>query len=132
PTAPPPGNYSASEDDAGFSVNLLAGASDPDASDVLSVSGLTLVSGDAAGITPSGNSLAVNPAAYNYLAVGENVVIVYSYDIIDGHGGSVPQTATITITGVNDTPTAVNDSYSTSEDEMVSGNVLANDSDPDT
>ncbi|WP_153435880.1 cadherin-like domain-containing protein, partial [Sinorhizobium saheli] len=32
-------------------------------------------------------------------------VISYSYNIVDGHGGSVAQTATITITGSNDQPT---------------------------
>ncbi len=46
---------------------LLAGASDIDVGDVLSVSGLALQSGNAAGITISGNSLSINPAAYNYL-----------------------------------------------------------------
>ena len=38
-----------SEDDAIFNVDLLAGATDPDASDVLNVSALTLTSGDASG-----------------------------------------------------------------------------------
>src|SRR5262249_56574626 len=59
---------SATEDDAAFSVDLLEHASDPDSSDTLHVSGLTWVSGDATGITPAGDSLDVDPAAYNYLA----------------------------------------------------------------
>ncbi|ASY57959.1 cadherin-like domain-containing protein [Sinorhizobium sp. CCBAU 05631] len=95
---------SASEDEAGFSVDLLAGASDADASDVLNVSGLTLTGGDASGVTVNGDGLSVDPSAYNYLAVGETAVITYSYDVIDGHGGSVAQTATITIEGANDAP----------------------------
>ncbi|WP_048657433.1 beta strand repeat-containing protein [Sinorhizobium fredii] len=95
------------EDEAGFSVDLLAGASDADASDVLHVAGLTLTGGDASGVTVDGDGLSVDPSAYNYLAVGETAVITYSYNIVDGHGGAVAQTATITITGSNDQPDGV-------------------------
>ena len=35
---------------------------------------------------------------FDYLAVGESEVITYSYNVVDGEGGSVAQTATITIT----------------------------------
>ena len=94
-----------SEDAAGFTVDLLAGASDADSSDVLNVSNLSVTGGDASGVTVNGNSLTVDPNAYNSLAVGESEVITYSYDIIDGHtGGTVSQTATITVTGTNDAP----------------------------
>ena len=96
---------SVTEDDASFSVDLLAGASDVDTSDSLSVSGLTVTGGDASGITVSGNSLSVDPAAYNSLSVGESEIITYSYSVTDGNGGAVPQTATVTITGTNDAPT---------------------------
>ncbi len=101
----------ASEDDAVFAVDFLAGATDPDASDTLDVSGLTLTGGDASGVTVSvdGNSLSVDPTAYNALAFGESEVITYSYAVADGNGGSVTQSATITITGENDAPTAVDD-----------------------
>ncbi|MBU2984233.1 retention module-containing protein, partial [Saccharophagus degradans] len=95
----------ASEDDAAYSLDLLTNASDADGSDTLNVNNLTLVSGDASGITVSGNSLSIDPNAYNALATGESEVITYSYDVEDGNGGSVAQTATITITGSNDAPT---------------------------
>ncbi|WP_037471413.1 VCBS domain-containing protein, partial [Sinorhizobium fredii] len=80
------------------------GASDADASDVLHVAGLTLTGGDASGVIIDGDGLSVDPSAYDYLAVGETAVITYSYDIVDGHGGAVAQTAAITITGANDAP----------------------------
>ena len=38
---------------------------------------------------------------------------------------------TITVTGVNDAPVAVNDTASTPEDTAVSGTVLGNDTDVD-
>ena len=119
------------EDAAGFGINLLQGASDPDTSDTLNVSGLTLTSGDASGITVAANSLTVDPSAYNDLALGQSELIIYTYSVVDGHGGSVPQTASITITGENDAPEAVDDSDSTSENTSVVVAVLANDSDPD-
>ena len=124
------------EDDMAFSVDMLAGASDPDTSDVLNVdaASLMLVSGNAAGVTVNGNSLDVDPSAYNYLAVGESAIIVYSYNIIDGNGGSVAQTATITITGENDAPvvSAAVTAGSTEDDMAFSVDLLENASDPDT
>ena len=94
----------ADEDDANFSVDLLTGASDVDASDTLSVTGLSVTGGDATGITLNGNSLDVDTSAYQYLADGESEVVTYSYTVSDGNGGSVAQTATVTITGTNDAP----------------------------
>ncbi|WP_303494894.1 hypothetical protein, partial [Saccharophagus degradans] len=64
----------ASEDDAAYSLDLLTNASDADSSDTLNVNNLTLVSGDASGITVSGNSLSIDPNTYNALAVGESEV----------------------------------------------------------
>ena len=121
------------EDDAPFVVDLLAGASDPDTSDVLNVSGLTLDSGVASGITVSvdGNSVNVDPSAYNHLAVGESEVVTYSYLVDDGNGGTVPQTATITIEGRNDAPEAADDTASVNEDSAITIDVLFNDGDVD-
>ena len=49
----------------------------------------------------------------------------------DGNGGQDTATVSVTISPVNDPPTAVDDSASTNEDTAVSVDVLANDSDPD-
>ncbi|MEQ9069212.1 MAG: Calx-beta domain-containing protein, partial [Gimesia chilikensis] len=93
------------ENDDSYSLNLLSGAADVDVTDTLSVAGLTLVSGDASGITDNGTTLGVDPSVYNSLAAGETEVITYNYNIVDGNGGVVAQTLTITIIGINDTPT---------------------------
>ena len=127
----------ATEDDGSFSLDLLTNASDPDTTDVLNVSGLVLDSGDDSGITVNGNSLDIDPSAYNYLAVGESAVITYTYNVIDGEGGSVAQTATVTITGVNDAPIAQPDAVDVNKEQVFNGDVFANngsgvDSDPDT
>ncbi|WP_322978515.1 retention module-containing protein [Pseudomonas sp. C11] len=93
------------EDASALQVDLLANASDVDTSDVLSVTNVQLVgSGDTSGVTVSGNSLQVNPNAYNYLAAGQELKLTYSYDVIDGNGGVTPTTVTLTIEGRNDAP----------------------------
>ncbi|PIE10282.1 MAG: hypothetical protein CSA70_11900, partial [Rhodobacterales bacterium] len=89
----------ASEQDAAFTLDLLDGTDDVDASDVLTVSNLTFLSGDDSGVTLVGNALSVNPSAYGALNAGDSEVITYSYDVVDGNGGVVTQTATVTIQG---------------------------------
>jgi len=98
-------SQTASEDDAAFTLDLLDGSSDIDG-DSLSVANLTLLSGDDSGITLSDDGLTidVDPSAYTALGAGDAAVITYTYDVIDGNGGSVPQQATIEITGANDGP----------------------------
>ncbi|MGI9280292.1 MAG: retention module-containing protein, partial [Endozoicomonas sp.] len=89
-----------------FDIDLLAGAFDIDATDTLNVVSLRLTAGDPAGISVSddGNSLAVDTSAYEHLAEGESEEIEYSYEIDDGHGGTVSQSSSITIEGINDNP----------------------------
>jgi VCBS repeat-containing protein len=104
PNAPPtvagPLAAGADEDSGLLQVQLLDGASDPD-EDLLDIAN---VAGLIPGITLNGTVLTVdtNDAAFQSLAAGVPQQIVVTFDVIDGNGGSVPQTATITITGVND------------------------------
>ena len=99
------------EDDEVFSTNLLVGQSDPEGDDLSIVSpiisaedgngnALTLPDGAA---SVSGNELRVDPTLFDDLDDGESVVIAVSYDVSDGDL-TEPNTATITITGVNDAP----------------------------
>jgi VCBS repeat-containing protein len=53
----------------------------------------------------------------------------FSYQVADGKGGSATATAVLSLAAVNDAPTAVADSYSGTEDTVLIGNVLTNDSD---
>jgi choice-of-anchor C domain-containing protein len=65
------------------------------------------------------------------LAVGESSIVTYSYDVIDGNGGVVGQTATITIEGRNDGPVALADLAVTGEDTGVDVAAVSNDTDVD-
>ncbi|HAH49397.1 MAG TPA: hypothetical protein DCM07_32080, partial [Planctomycetaceae bacterium] len=121
----------ATKDDATFNLDLLTDSSDIDTTDILSIDNLQLISGDDTGITVNGNSLDIDPSVYHVLTIGETETIVYSYDIIDGNGGSISQTATITIHG-NVLPVATEDITATDEDNpLLNIDVLTNDIDPD-
>ena len=66
---------------------------------------LRLFPGDASGIViNTDGTLSVDPNAYTHLPVGGDEVVTFGYLVEDGNGGSVEQTATITITGTNDGP----------------------------
>ncbi|WP_299411911.1 Ig-like domain-containing protein, partial [Acaryochloris sp. IP29b_bin.148] len=70
------------------------------------------------------------------LAVGETATDSFTYTVSDGNGGTDTATVTITINGVNDAPTTNDDAnvgFTTNEDtSFTTGNVLGNDTDPDT
>ena|GEM_PF-3142526 len=120
------------EDDSSYSLDLLSNATDLDASDTLSIASLALTGGDNSGITVNGNSLEIDPSAYTSLAQGASEVITYTYNVADGLGGLVAQSATITITGVNDAPVVTNAGIAATEDgSTVTTSVLASDVDSD-
>ena len=92
------------EGSSGHLVNLLTGAGDVDDGSTLHVS--TLV-GLPAGLLQAGNFLVVDSsnAAFKHLAQGDSQVVTVNYNVVDEFGGSVAQSAKITITGVNNAPT---------------------------
>jgi VCBS repeat-containing protein len=103
-------------------VHLLDFASDADPGAVLHVANLAWTdtgSGFPAGfaLSPDGNSIRVdtNNLAYNTLAQGETFTAHFAYDVVDEHGASVHQTATVTVVGTNDAPTVTSAGFSVSE-----------------
>ena len=66
------------------------------------------------------------------LGTSEQATDFFTYRVFDGKYTSAPATVTVTVTGVNDDPIAVNDSsIFTTQDAPIDINVLANDSDPE-
>ncbi len=55
----------------------------------------------------------------------------FDYTINDGNGGTATATVTLDIASINDNPDAVDDEFSGAEDTVITGNVLANDTDAD-
>jgi fibronectin-binding autotransporter adhesin len=84
-------------------------------------------------VTNNGNDVTYDPnGQFNYLAVGQTTPDTFTYIATDGTNQSGSATVTVTITGVNDGPTANNDAGATTELGTTGGNVLTNDTDPDT
>lgn len=119
-----------SEDALPFTLDLLAGAFDADANDRLAIRN---VQGLAEGLTLNGTGLLVDPNAHNHLSAGEVAEVRLQYEVIDGHGGEVAQTATITIRGENDAPTVsiIDAGQVSEEDAPLSINLLATAQDVD-
>jgi VCBS repeat-containing protein len=72
---------------------------------------------------------------FEHLAVGETATDTFTYTVIDEGRITDVATVTITVTGVNDVPTAnddFGDGFRTDEDTAFVANVLANDTDADT
>jgi VCBS repeat-containing protein len=151
--------YSTNEDTP-LTVNAATGVltndTDPDA-DTLTVDqvnasganvGNAFTSTGGATVTVNANgSLSYNPnGQFNSLTVGQQTTDTFTYRTSDG-GLNDTATVTITITGVNDAPTATDDSYSAVGNttlvvgntipagragKTLTGSVKSNDTDPDT
>ncbi|MBX7448721.1 tandem-95 repeat protein [Mycolicibacterium sp. 3033] len=82
---------------------------------------------------PSHGTLTLNPdGSFTYTPTANyNGADAFTYTATDGSATSAVATVTISITAVNDTPVANNDSVSTTEDTVLTGNVLTNDTDID-
>jgi len=84
------------------------------------------------GLTLNANgSYSFDPASYDSLGAGQTLDVVANYTVSDGKGGTATSTLTITVTGINDAPVAVNDVAAVAEGASVSGSVATNDSDAD-
>jgi VCBS repeat-containing protein len=127
-----------------YDLNLLLLASDPEG-DPLTVSNVTytvdgIPTGNGgndlpSGVTLTGSMLTVDPAnpAYASYDYGDYVAIIATYTIADGHGGSVLQTETVTLTRTEDFPViAQPESFTASEGDISSElNLLLHASDPE-
>ena len=70
-------------------------------------------------------------ADFQDLALGETRDVTFTYEVEDNNGAKSQAIVTITVTGINDAPIAVDDNYTTNEDMPLSGDIFTNDSDLD-
>jgi VCBS repeat-containing protein len=112
-------------------IDVLANDTDIDNGAVLTVIAASAPPGQGSASVVA-NQVEFDPGAdFDYLAVGESVDVVVTYDIEDEHGAATSSTIAITITGTNDGPVANPDSDTTSENAILVVDVLANDTDVD-
>lgn len=79
------------------------------------------------------HNLVFNPdGAFDDLRAGETRDTVFAYTVADSLGGLSQALLTVTVTGVNDDPVAVDDAYETgNQSAVILGNPMVNDSDVD-
>src|SRR5207253_1297279 len=80
----------------------------------------------------AGNQLVFNPGSdFDHLAQGATASVTLSYNMTDEHGAPASSTVVVTITGTNDAPLAVADAAAGTENQTLTIDVLANDTDVD-
>ncbi len=140
---------SATDGSTGVTGDVLTNDTDADG-DTLTVSAIQNSSGTSgtlgSGLTGTYGTLTINAdGSYSYVAdqsaaddldSGDQVTDVFTYTVSDGNGGQDTATITITITGVNDAPVAVDDTDAVLEDATITqtgaqDDVLNDDSDAD-
>src|SRR6185369_14506245 len=118
-----------SEDSSSNAINVLANDTDADNVTPPFNAGLAVIAvtqGAHGSVTFTAGGVSYTPAP-NYFGPDS-----FTYTISDGDGAMDTATVNITVTNVNDTPDAVNDSATVSEDSSNNAiNVLANDTDAD-
>ncbi|WP_372885296.1 beta strand repeat-containing protein, partial [Shimia sp.] len=96
------------EDAAPLALDLLAHASDVDASDDLDVAAVVVTASDGRSVTYSVDTetgaFEVDPAQFDDLGCDEALTLTVDYNVVDGNGGVVATSASITVEGVNDAP----------------------------
>jgi len=92
-------------EDETATIDVLAGASDPDASDTLSISALDGSATTGTVTLNSDGTITYDPdGRFDALTEGDTAEDTFAYTVSDGHGGTATQTVTVTINGVGGGP----------------------------
>lgn len=117
--------------DPGAATSVLAN----DVGTGLTVTGITPLSSQGAAVTANGDgTFRYDPrssAALQMLAVGEQVVDIFSYTVTDFSSNSTVVDVSITVNGVNDTPSATGESFTSLDGAGAASGLLDNESDTD-
>ena len=124
---------SVNEDQNGFGINLTNNDIDIDGDDVEILSVDTAGTRGNVGIRGDDDGVFYSAGGrFESLGVGESAIDTFTYTVTDGNGGTDSATVRVTVNGRNDGPDAANDAFAGPNTGPITGNVLSNDSDPDT
>ena len=120
------------DEDSEVLIDVTQNDYDVDQADTFAVSRVDQpVSGGIASIV-DGSIVFASNGDFESLAVGESQDVSFGYEITDDKGASAEETITVTVTGVNDAPVAIDDHAAIDENESLLFDALANDTDIDT
>ncbi|MDF1749253.1 MAG: tandem-95 repeat protein, partial [Alphaproteobacteria bacterium] len=113
------------EDSGSLTIDLLAGASDIDDGTNLDTASVAVTSDDkhvvSFSIDNETGKLTINSGQFGYLDDGEQVTLSVTYNVVDGDGGSVPNTASVVVTGANDAPRFLTTNVAIASENFESG-----------
>lgn len=113
------------EDSGSLTIDLLAGASDIDDGTNLDTASVAVTSDDghvvSFSIDNDTGQLTINSGQFGYLDDGEQVALSVTYNVVDGDGASVPNTASVVVTGANDAPRFVTTGVTITNENFESG-----------
>jgi CshA-type fibril repeat protein len=117
--------------------NVLTNDTDPEGNTLtltqFTINGVTYAPGAIVTLQNVGTIIVNADGTYTFTPVANfsgNIPLV-TYTISDGNGGSDSGTLTIAVTAVNDAPVVVSETLTTTEEVLLTGNLLSNDSDPE-
>lgn len=127
------------DEDTTVAISVLSNDFDPDTTDnPLAIDSFDQPTPGNGSVSQVGSDLVFDPGSdFNDLAVGETAVVTFDYTVINQDGATAVETVTITVTGVNDNPVAVDDSESVTQngttniDLLGADDSVSADSDPD-
>ncbi len=115
---------------------LLGNDTDPDTGDTKAIVTVDATSVAGATVGLSGTSVTYNPGTlFRYLYQGDTAADSFQYTFQDGSGATSTATVNVTVTGINDAPSAASDTASAAEESptvILAADLLLNDTDPDT
>jgi VCBS repeat-containing protein len=121
----------ATEDGGAVVLDVLGNDTDADEGDTKSLLSLNNT-GTIGAISIANGKIAYDPGTYfQSLKAGQTTTDTFSYTMKDEAGAMSTATVTMTITGVNDGPRAVNDEDFVDEDQTLVLDLLSNDTDVD-
>jgi VCBS repeat-containing protein len=112
-------------------IDASANDGDADTGDSLTITAVSQPGAGSASIM-DGQILFDPGEAFKYLASGHSETVSFTYTVTDDSGETSDAEVEVTVNGLNDTPTAEDDSAETDAETSVSIDVLANDSDVDS
>src|SRR5262249_21523174 len=134
PQPPPVANNdtATTDENTAVPIDVLANDTDSDPSQLHIDSVNTAGTKGTVTVDAGAKSLTYNRnGQFRSLKVGETATDTFTYIARQGSSASSPATVTITITGVNQAPTAVDESITTDKLSAATITVLGNDTDPD-